>query len=235
MKQIIIFSDGSSKGNPGPGGWGAIILSDGMVIEIGGADKHTTNNRMELLAIISALESLGHSMSKLGEIVINTDSSYVINGITKWVKGWQKNNWKTKQKTDVVNKDLWKKLIEVSVGRKIIWNHVGGHIGVPGNERCDEIANAFADGGEIKLFNGKFSEYTIDLSDIKGNSVKKKNKSNSKVKAYSYLSLVNGVFHKDNNWKDCEKRVKGVKGSVKFKKSISIEDENEIMKEWKLN
>ena len=228
-KQIIIFSDGSSKGNPGPGGWGSIVMNGDKVVELGGADRHTTNNRMELLASISALETVENSNEN---IVINTDSSYVINGITKWVYGWMKNNWKTSTKEDVVNKDLWERLIGVSTGKKIKWNHVGGHIGVPGNERCDEIANAYADGEKIKLFNGKFSEYEIDLSDTKGSSVKKKSKSNSKVTAYSYLSLVNGVFHRDTNWVDCEKRVKGVKGNVKFKKSVSMEDEKEIKRLW---
>lgn len=230
-KDIIIFSDGSSKGNPGPGGWGSIILNGDKVLELGGADRHTTNNRMELLASISALETVESSKDN---ITINTDSSYVINGITKWVYGWMKNNWKTSTKEDVVNKDLWERLIGVSSGKKIKWNHVGGHIGVPGNERCDEIANVFADGEKIKLFNGKISNYEFDLNDTKGSSVKKKSKSSSKVPAFSYLSLVNGVFHKDTNWADCEKKVKGVKGHVKFKKSISHEDEKAIMKEWKI-
>lgn len=241
-KDIIIFSDGSSKGNPGRGGWGSIVMYGDKVVELGGADKHTTNNRMELLASISALETVENSKD---EMVVNTDSSYVINGITKWVYGWMKNNWKTKQsrrsgrdsdqsvgEDDVKNKDLWERLIGVSSGKNIKWNHVGGHIGVPGNERCDEIANAFANGEKIKLFNGKLSEYEIDLSDTKGSSVKKKSKSNSKVKAYSYLSLVNRVFHRDTNWAECEKRVKGVKGNVKFKKSVSAEDEKNIMRSW---
>ncbi len=234
MKQnnIIIFSDGSSKGNPGPGGWGAIVMHEDKVVELGGADKHTTNNRMELLASISAIETIENTKNN---ITVNTDSSYVINGITKWVYGWMKNNWKTSTKEDVVNKDLWERLIGVSAGKKIKWNHVGGHIGVPGNERCDEIANAFADGEKIKLFKGKLSDYEIDLSDTKGSSVKKKSKSNSKVAAYSYLSLVNGVFHRDTNWADCEKRVKGVKGNVKFKKAVNHEDEKSIMKEWGIN
>ncbi|MBA4319012.1 MAG: ribonuclease HI, partial [Flavobacterium sp.] len=102
--KIIIFSDGSSRGNPGPGGWGAIISRKGKVIELGGGDKHTTNNRMELLAVINAL---GSPASQLSEIILNTDSSYVINGITKWVYGWQKNSWINSQKEEVANRDLW--------------------------------------------------------------------------------------------------------------------------------
>ena len=115
-KSITIFSDGSSKGNPGPGGWGAIIASSDKVVEIGGGEKYTTNNRMELLAAISALETVENNKE---EIILNTDSSYVINGITKWVFGWQKNNWKTSTKADVVNKDLWERLIGVSFDKKI--------------------------------------------------------------------------------------------------------------------
>ncbi len=227
----IIFCDGSSKGNPGPGGWGAIVATEGKVHELGGSDKHTTNNRMELLGAITALQALKKTKA---QIVVNTDSSYVINGITSWVFGWQKNNWKTSAKEDVVNRDLWEDLIKVSSGKNIKWNYVGGHIGVPGNERCDEIANAYADKRGIKLFSGKLSDYEIDLENTVGDKTKKKSKSNNKLPAYSYLSLVNGVFHKDKTWADCERRVKGVKGNVKFKKSMSAEDESVIMKEWRV-
>ncbi len=226
--KVIIFSDGSSKGNPGPGGFGAIVSYDGKVIELGEAEKHTTNNRMELQGAIRALK---HLKDIDGEIILNTDSSYVINGITGWVFGWQKNNWKTSKKEDVINKDLWEELIQVSHGKNIKWNYVGGHIGVPGNERCDEIAQGFADGKKPELFQGKNSGYKVDLSDTTGSLKKKTNKSNQKVTAYSYLSLVNGVLKIDKTWAECEKRVKGVKGA-RFKKSVSEEDEKEIIREW---
>ncbi|MFH1454923.1 MAG: ribonuclease HI [bacterium] len=262
MNKIIIFSDGSSKGNPGPGGWGAVVAQGNKVIELGGGEKHTTNNRMELLAAISGLFSLGSPAPKSEEIVLNTDSSYVINGITKWVYGWQKNGWKNSEKANVSNRDLWEQLIKVSRGMKIKWNYVGGHSGVSCNERCDAIATSFADlpekilpdgksnifpaldkksnasgktlAGEvkIKLFKGKFSDYKYDLLDIKGCGIKKKSKSQNKLPAYSYLSLVNGVFHKNKTWAECEKRVKGIKGNVKFRKSVSPEDEKVIIKGW---
>ncbi len=229
QKHIIIFSDGSSKGNPGPGGWGAIVSIDGKVNELGGGEKHTTNNRMELLGSIEALQFLGKTKE---EITVNTDSSYVINGITKWVHGWQKNDWKTKQKEDVVNRDLWEQLIAVSAEKNISWNYVGGHIGVPGNERCDEIATSYADGENVELFSGKISDYDFDLTDIKGNKEKVHSKSKNKLPAYSYLSLVNGILQKHATWAECEKRVKGVKGNVKFKKAISSKDEKNIIREW---
>ena len=231
---IIIFSDGSSRGNPGPGGWGTIVATCDKVIELGGGEAHTTNNRMELLGAINGLSSLRGKASQLGEIIVNTDSSYVINGITKWVHGWKKNGWKNSTKDDVSNRDLWEELIKVSYDKKIKWNYVGGHIGVPGNERCDVIATAFADNEPINLFKGKLSDYEHDLTDIKGCAVKSKKKSSNKGPAYSYLSLVNGVLHIDKIWVECEKRVKGIKGDVKFKKAISLEDERQILKDWKV-
>jgi len=231
MKEAIIFSDGSSRGNPGRGGFGAIVIENGIVREIGGRENHTTNNRMELLGVITALSFI----SSGNEITVNTDSAYVVNGITKWIYGWQKNGWKNSEKEDVANKDLWQNFIEVIKGKKIKWNVVSGHSGIPGNERCDEIATSFADDKDIKLFNGKLSDYKIDITNLKGDGIKKKKKTNSKMSAYSYLSLVEGKLQKHKTWAECEKRVKGVKGNVKFKKAISEENEREIMKEWNVS
>ena len=237
QSKTIIFSDGASKGNPGPGGWGAIIMQKSKiknqkeemrVTEIGGKDKHTTNNRMELTAAINALDSLGKTKE---EIVLHTDSSYVINGITGWVYGWQKKNWITSQKELVMNRDLWERLLKATSGKKIKWNYVGGHIGVAGNERVDAIASSYAEGSTPKLFSGKVTDYTIDLSNIGGNSEKKGKKTKNKAKAYSYLSLVNGIIKTHKTWEECEKRVKGIK-NAKFKKSTSLEDEKEIKKDW---
>jgi ribonuclease HI len=241
--QITIFSDGSSRGNPGPGGWGVIIALGSKVTELGGRENHTTNNRMEILGAIKALEFVGDTKK---EIKINTDSSYVINGITKWVYGWQRNGWKNSDKEEVANRDLWEKLISVSYGnpsqiknqfdgaRKIKWNYVGGHSGVPGNERCDEIATTFADNKPTKLFSGKISDYKVNLKDLKGSGIKKKVPKGNKEPAYSYLSLVDGKLEKHKTWAECEKRVKGVKGGVKYKKALNAEDEIKIIKEWGL-
>jgi ribonuclease HI len=231
INKIIIFTDGSSRGNPGPGGWGAIINEDDKVVELGGGEKLTTNNRMELLGAINALKTL-QKIKK--EIILNTDSSYLINGITKWVYIWQKKNWKNSFKEDVANKDLWEKLIAVSKNKKIKWNHVSGHSGVLGNERCDEIATAFADNKKSILFKGKKSDYKINFKDLVGLSAEKthsKNK-NQKIPAYSYLSLVDGVFKKHKTWAECEKRVKGIKGGVKYKKAGNELEEKQIMAEW---
>jgi ribonuclease HI len=151
MNTVTIFTDGSSRGNPGPGGWGSIVLHGAIVTELGGGESHTTNNRMELTAVIEALEFVSKLTSnpstklRAGNsslaTTVNTDSSYVLNGATKWLSGWQKNNWKTKAKGEVLNQDLWERLADV-LGElpKVSWNLIKGHSGVPANERCDVIA-----------------------------------------------------------------------------------------------
>ncbi|MFA6273291.1 MAG: ribonuclease HI [Candidatus Paceibacterota bacterium] len=152
MDEVIIFTDGSSKGNPGPGGWSAIIKAD-KTFEIGGQVGHTTNNRMELTAAIKALLELGIRNYELGKgkIVVNSDSKYLIDGITKWIHGWQRNGWRTKDRKDVLNRDLWESLDKLGTGKNIEWKYVAGHVGHPENERCDEIAQAFAEGKVPKL------------------------------------------------------------------------------------
>lgn len=151
---ITIYTDGSSRGNPGPGGWGAIILREEEVIELGGGDAHTTNNKMELMAAIKALDFI-----KDGEIVIYTDSEYVMKGITEWVHNWQKKGWKTANRKPVLNQDLWQELLKQTEGKNIEWKYVAGHTGVPLNERADEIATTFADGLIPNLYNGPKDKY----------------------------------------------------------------------------
>ncbi len=225
---ITIFTDGSSRGNPGPGGWGAVVASSEKVRELGGRINPTTNNRMELTAAIESLKIIDSAR----RITLFTDSSYMINGITKWVFGWQKNNWITATKQKVLNDDLWKDLVAVTIGKQIEWKYVAGHSGIPANERCDEIATAFADEASLELFNGPKSEYPIDLTNLVGNLMGEKKPSKS-AKAYSYLSLVDGEVQIHKTWAECERRVKGVK-KVKFKKSLSKEDETAIIQSWKI-
>lgn len=234
QNKIIIFTDGASKGNPGPGGYGAVVvLPEGKVTELGGYEKHTTNNRMELTGAVKALEEISN---KKEEVVICTDSKYLIGGMTGWIYGWLKNGWKVagNKGDNVANRDLWEKLIETSRGKKIKWHYVGGHVGVVGNERCDEIASGFATGEKIDLYKGSLSKYSLKVLDL-GHSEEKKTIKHSKgAKAYSYLSLVNGVLNIDKTWSECEKRVKGVK-NVKYQKAISPEQEKEIIKSWGLH
>src|SRR5207245_895868 len=120
--------------------------SKGVVVELGGRKSPTTNNQMELTAALEGLKRLDQLDTEHGPIFVYTDSRYLINGITKWVFGWQKNNWITSQKEPVVNQELWEGLLEVTHGKRIEWKYVGGHSGIAGNERCDVIATEFADG-----------------------------------------------------------------------------------------
>jgi len=238
MQKITLFTDGSSRGNPGPGGWAAIVLSEegneSRVTELGGAERNTTNNRMELSGAIAALAHVSSHAASDAAITLHTDSSYVINGITKWVHGWKKKGWITSTKQEVLNRDLWEKLLAVSAGKKISWSYVGGHSGIAGNERCDEIATSFADGAPTVLYAGPLSGYGRDILNLQASesavSQKKKSSSHSRAKAYSYLSLVDGKVERHATWAECEARVKG--RAAKFKKSVSLDDEREILRSW---
>ncbi|MEK7646175.1 MAG: ribonuclease HI [Patescibacteria group bacterium] len=237
--ETIIFTDGSSRGNPGPGGWGSVVIqearskkqNEAQVKELGGREERTTNNKMELMA---ALQGLRHAGSG-GTIIVYTDSSYLIKGITQWIKGWKRNGWMTQTKEDVANKDVWMGLDEVIQGKDISWKYVGGHIGIAGNERCDEIATAFADDAKIDLYSGSLEGYSIPgiltiSADTEKVASKKSSSSRSGAKAYSYVSLVGGKIETHPTWAECEKRVKGVK--ARFKKALNKEEEGEIMREF---
>lgn len=135
---VTIYTDGACSGNPGPGGWGALLQSGSREKEIYGGEDLTTNNRMELMAAIKALEAMRPGYS--GPITIWTDSVYVKDGITKWIIGWKKRGWKKADKKPVVNMDLWKTLDALNADRNVEWKWVKGHAGVEGNERADELA-----------------------------------------------------------------------------------------------
>jgi|TARA_Y100000994_G_C15345230_1_gene298211 ribonuclease HI len=136
-KILNIYTDGACKGNPGIGGWGAILKYGNTEKEIKGFSKETTNNIMELTAVIKALESLSRSCN----IIITTDSNYVKNGITDWINNWKKNGWKTAKKQPVKNKDLWVSLDKLVAKHSITWKWIKGHSGHPENERADQLAN----------------------------------------------------------------------------------------------
>ena len=135
---VEIFTDGACKGNPGPGGWGAILRTGSREREMSGADAATTNNRMELMAAIMALRAL----KKPCRVELSTDSKYVMDGITKWVFGWQRNGWRTADKKPVKNAELWQALLEAARPHDVAWKWVKGHAGHPENERADALANA---------------------------------------------------------------------------------------------
>lgn len=136
-EQVIIYTDGACKGNPGPGGWGVVLKYKGKTKELYGGERETTNNRMELIAAITALESLTRSCS----VQLNTDSKYVLQGITEWMANWKKRGWKTVSRHPVKNEDLWRRLDAAIARHDIDWKWVKGHSGEQGNERADALAN----------------------------------------------------------------------------------------------
>jgi len=137
MKQVIIYTDGACRGNPGPGGWGALIKFDSAEKEIFGGQTDTTNNQMELSAAIEGLAILKEPCS----VELFTDSKYVMDGITQWIQNWKKNNWRTTAKKDVKNKELWQKLDQLISHHQVQWHWVKGHSGDAGNETADLLAN----------------------------------------------------------------------------------------------
>ncbi|MFA6999655.1 MAG: ribonuclease HI [Candidatus Paceibacterota bacterium] len=151
-KTLEIYTDGSSLGNPGPGGWGVLVIKNEELrikndLELGGGEKNTTNNRMELKAAIEALKYLRKSdFLNIKEVIINADSSYVLNGITSWIFGWEKNGWRTANKKPVMNQELWQELIALvrEFKGKIIWQKVKGHSGHIYNDKADLIATTYA-------------------------------------------------------------------------------------------
>lgn len=266
--KALIFADGASRGNPGRGGCGTIVIS-GLsenfhssagsldIKELGDRSDPTTNNKMELSAVILGLKYC----KKIGlqdeytEFNIYTDSRYVVNGSQGWVFGWAKNGWKTKTGEEVKNQELWEGMSDLIKGKKINWILLPGHAGVIGNERCDQIATEFADNVDavsvVKLFDGNFDKYSelnnegIDTSKIldifynpdlikiakddkKASSAKK---SSSNAKAFSYVSKVDGKINFDKTWADCEKRVKGKKGAL-YKKATSLGDQENIARDF---
>lgn len=270
--KVLIFADGASRGNPGRGGYGTVVVSGTAenfnsnsdileIKELGGRSEMTTNNKMELSAVIAGLKYCGKiGLNNLNtEFSIYTDSKYVMNGAEGWIYGWKKNGWKTKAGEEVKNQELWEDMSDLIEGKKINWVLLPGHAGVVGNERCDQIATEFADNvsgdevGNPKLFDGNFDRYAEDkyvnalvntskLLDIFYNPSlikiakddKKVNggkKSGSKSAAFSYVSKVDGKLNVDKNWSDCEKRVKGKKGAL-YKKAISLNDQENISRDF---
>ncbi len=138
LTRVEIATDGACKGNPGPGGWGAILRQGTRERELSGYEAHTTNNRMEMMAAIMALSALKRPCA----VHLSTDSNYLRDGITKWIHGWQRNGWRTADRKPVKNADLWQALLDAAQPHQIEWVWVKGHAGHPDNERCDALANA---------------------------------------------------------------------------------------------
>jgi ribonuclease HI len=235
---IIVFTDGAAKGNPGPGGWGAIVVTpDQRVMELGGGSPHTTNNKMELSGAIAALQ---HVANQPGPVAIYTDSTYLIQGITQWIWGWRKRGWKTAEGTDVLNRDLWErlsKLVEARPRGDVSWHWVRGHIGTPGNERADQISIAFAMQQPPDLYDGPLDGYPLPILQRPDDTTLPKRTTSSapgaksNIQAYSYLSVVDGIPMRHRTWAECEQRVKGRSGA-RFKKATSAAEESSILSGW---
>lgn len=136
--EVTIYTDGGCKGNPGPGGWGAVLLAGGRRRELSGAEPATTNNRMELRAAVEALRALKRPC----RVTVVTDSEYLRNGVTSWIRTWRRNGWRTAGRQPVKNADLWQALLDASSGHEITWRWTKGHAGDRENNRCDALANA---------------------------------------------------------------------------------------------
>ena len=227
-----MFTDGGARGNPGKGGFGAVIAYHDRVQEIGGGKAHTTNNEMELRAVIETLKVV---VSKKLPIVIYTDSAYVVNGATGWIFGWLKNGWKTKEKKDVLHKKMWQELLALVSQSEITWKKIPGHVDLIGNERADGIVNSFADGDTLDLYIGPKSEYSIDIDDVSYDEEKAKKRSQmrkrQRAKAFSYVSMVDGDVKIHQTWSECEGRVKGAT-NPRYKKTLDKTDEQKIISEF---
>ncbi len=225
----VIFADGSSRGNPGPGGWGVLIIGPDRVKELGGRENTTTNNIMELTAAYEALQSLSNTREK---IIFFADSQYVLRGITSWVKSWQKNGWLTTKKEPVENRALWVKLINASDGKDIDWRYSPGHRGVLGNEIVDQIATSFADDMNEGLFFAPRAEYekkkNVRINDILSFT----GRETARRAAPYYLAYLNGEARSFKTWDECKRFVSGARGA-KYKKVFSTEEEERTLRGWR--
>jgi ribonuclease HI len=231
----VAYTDGGCLGNPGPGGWGVHVeYPDGRVVEFGGSDLHTTNNRMELRAAIEAVRStIGWPTA-----TIVTDSQYVRQGITGWVAGWKRKNWVTSTGQPVLNRDLWEELDGLADGR-LTWEWTRGHSGDPGNERCDQIAGFFS--SSVAPLNGpaRAPARRSEAPSRPANGTASPRPSAKSASAGSgagpagqiYLSLVDGILARHKSWADCERRVRGVR-SARYKKVRNGAEEQETLAKW---
>lgn len=206
MNSIDIITDGACSGNPGRGGWAAIVVVAGHHTEYSGSDALTTNNRMELTAAIVGLREAPRS----GQITLLTDSQYLINGITKWVHTWQRNNWLTRDKQAVENRDLWEQLIALTSPR-VTWQHVKGHNGHPLNERANTLAQQQA---------GSTPRTTTPTTTAQASTG-----------FPCYISYVNQTLTRHATWAACQQAVHGV-SHAKFKKVANQQQFDEQLRQW---
>jgi ribonuclease HI len=224
---IRIVTDGACKGNPGPGGWAALIIRDDGVEELGGHEPHTTNNRMELRAAIEGLQNVPPNVA----VQVVTDSTYLLNGITKWLRGWLRRGWKTVNGKPVENSDLWQRLAALVSERneQVQWQHVYGHTGDPANERANALAQAYAAGRQP----GKASPTLAAQVDSVVSQELVEQVTAQRPTARTYLSLLGDDLQRHLTWDDCRARVHGVPGA-RYKKCSSAAEEIATVRGWGL-
>ena len=214
----VAYTDGACIGNPGPGGWAAILVSGAGREEIGGGAAHTTNNRMELTAVIEALRRVPAE----SRVQIVTDSEYVLKGITQWVPGWRRRGWRTSTGQPVVNRDLWETLAGL-VGDRVSWEWVRGHAGHPENERADALARAYARKQQVGVAPPKVPASKVVPAARRADG-----------QAFPlYLSLVDGVPEQHDTWEACRVRIHGVRGA-RCKKCRSEAEVAATLADWRL-
>lgn len=234
MSEIVIYTDGACSGNPGPGGWGTVVIyPDGRLRELGGGEARTTNNRMELLAAIKGLEEV---RMRPEPVLLYTDSTYVVNGATKWVAGWRRKGWRTSEGGPVLNQELWERLDALASARKgrLTWGVVKGHSGHECNERCDAIAVAFSRRESPKLHDGPAVGCGYSLLPPTKDLIRDLTEKPSSPKAKKggiYLSYVDGKLERHATWAACAARVQGV-SKARFKKVSSPEEEAATLRSW---
>lgn len=234
---ILAYCDGACSGNPGAGGWGAVlILPEGRVRELGGGERLTTNNRMEMAGAIAVLKAVSERPEP---VKLFTDSSYLLNGITQWIRSWKRRGWTTMDGNSVLNRELWEELDSLAAARKgrLSWVHVKGHCGHEVNERCDEIAVAYSHDETPALYDGPATGCAYSLLDPLSEQLRvagapsNRSERRPKPKGGYYVSVVGGKVERHSAWPDCQKKVHGVSGA-KFKKVSSAEEERETLKRW---
>lgn len=200
-----VYTDGACSGNPGPGGWGAVLVRGGRYEELGGREDPTTNNRMEMRAAVEGLRRAAPA----GRVHVVTDSRYLHDGISKWIFAWKRRGWRKADGGDVLNRDLWEELDALvrRPGLRVTWEHVRGHAGHALNERCDAIATGFARGSPPKLLEG-------DGGWIRGLTAADAPAPQPPARDLpAYLSLVDGALAVHRTWAECEARVRGARGA----------------------
>lgn len=217
--RAVVYTDGSCLGNPGPGGWAVHVeFPDGRVVELGGGELETTNNRMELRAAIEAVRL----MKECPAVTVITDSEYVRRGVTKWLAGWKRNGWQTAARRPVENQSLWREL-DALADERLTWEWTRAHVGTAGNERCDAIARWFA-GGIRPLASTRTTVPSPAVTPGAGRSPSP---------GTSYLSLVDGVLARHATWAECARRVHGVRGA-RFRKVRTADEEQAALGAWGL-